>query len=51
MSALSGIAATPDGRRALGFSVLINGKNLAMPRSRALQDRIVLALLDHLDAG
>lgn len=50
VSALSGIAATPDGRRALGFSVLINGKGLAMPRSRRLQDRIVLALLDHLDA-
>ena len=51
VSALSGIAATPDGRRALGFSVLINGKNLVMPRSRRLQDRIVLALLAHLDAG
>jgi D-alanyl-D-alanine carboxypeptidase/D-alanyl-D-alanine-endopeptidase (penicillin-binding protein 4) len=51
VSALSGIAATPDGRRALGFSVLINGKNLAMTRSRRLQDRIVLALLAHLDAG
>lgn len=51
VSALSGIAATPDGRRALGFSVLINGKGLALPRSRRLQDRVVLALLGHLDAG
>lgn len=50
-SALSGIAATPDGRRALGFSVLVNGKKLALPRARRLQDRIVLALLDHLDAS
>ncbi|HEY8376633.1 MAG TPA: D-alanyl-D-alanine carboxypeptidase/D-alanyl-D-alanine-endopeptidase [Nannocystis sp.] len=51
VSALSGIAATPDGRRALGFSVLMNGKHLALPRSRRLQDRIVLTLLGHLDAG
>lgn len=51
VSALSGIAATADGRRALGFSVLVNGKGLALPRARRMQDRIVLALLGHLDAG
>lgn len=51
VSALSGLAATPDGRRALGFSVLINGRALPLDRSRRLQDRVVLALLGHLDGA
>lgn len=51
VSALSGLAATPDGRRALGFSVLINGRKLPLARSRRLQDKVVAALLGHLDQG
>lgn len=51
VSALTGLAATPDGRRALGFSILMNGKAQSARRSRALQDRVVLALLAHLDQG
>lgn len=49
VSALSGVVATPDGRRALGFSVLINDRRRPAAHSRALQDRIVLSLLAHLD--
>lgn len=51
VSALSGLAATPDGRRAFGFSVLINGKRLPLVRSRRLQDKVVLTLLEHLDGA
>ena len=49
VSALSGVAASADGRTALGFSVLINGGGPAVGHRR-LQDRVVLALLGHLDA-
>lgn len=47
-NALSGLVVSRDGRRALGFSILVNG---TMPHhsSRRLQDRIVMALVDHLD--
>ena len=45
------VAATPDGRRALGFSILVNGKKLPMARARRLQDQIVAALLGHLDGA
>jgi D-alanyl-D-alanine carboxypeptidase/D-alanyl-D-alanine-endopeptidase (penicillin-binding protein 4) len=48
VSALSGVAASADGRSALGFSVLINGDGPAT-RHRRVQDRVVLALLRHLD--
>ena len=48
VSALSGVAASADGRAALGFSVLINGGGAAKSHRR-LQDRVVLALLGHLD--
>lgn len=48
VSALSGVAASADGRSALGFSVLINGEGAAK-RHRRLQDRVVLTLLGHLD--
>ncbi len=48
VSALSGVAASADGRVALGFSVLINGRG-ASKNHRRLQDRVVLALLGHLD--
>jgi len=48
VSALSGVAATANGRAALGFSVLINGGGPAKGHRR-LQDRVVLALLGHLD--
>ena len=48
VSALSGVAASADGRAALGFSVLINGRGAAKGHRR-LQDRVVLALLGHLD--
>lgn len=48
VSALSGVAASADGRAALGFSVLINGGGAARGHRR-LQDRVVLALLGHLD--
>jgi D-alanyl-D-alanine carboxypeptidase/D-alanyl-D-alanine-endopeptidase (penicillin-binding protein 4) len=51
VSALSGLAATPDGRRALGFSILVNGKKLPTARARKLQDAIVAALLGHLDGA
>ncbi len=51
VSALSGLAASADGRRALGFSVLINGRKLPLDRSRRLQDRVVRALLEHLDGA
>ena len=50
VSALSGAAASPPGRAALGFSVLINGDGPARSHRR-LQDRVVLALLGHLDGG
>ncbi len=50
VSALSGVAASADGRAALGFSVLINGDGPARSHRR-LQDRVVLALLGHLDGG
>ncbi|MBK9756597.1 MAG: D-alanyl-D-alanine carboxypeptidase/D-alanyl-D-alanine-endopeptidase [Nannocystis sp.] len=48
VSALSGVAASADGRAALGFSVLINGDGPAT-HHRRVQDRVVLALLAHLD--
>jgi len=48
VSALSGVAASADGRAALGFSVLINGDGAAK-HHRRLQDRVVLTLLGHLD--
>jgi D-alanyl-D-alanine carboxypeptidase/D-alanyl-D-alanine-endopeptidase (penicillin-binding protein 4) len=48
VSALSGVVSSDDGRRTLGFSILVNGGDAA--RSRALQDRMVLAMLDELDA-
>ena len=48
VSALSGVAASADGRTALGFSVLINGDG-PQARHRRVQDRVVLALLKHLD--
>jgi D-alanyl-D-alanine carboxypeptidase/D-alanyl-D-alanine-endopeptidase (penicillin-binding protein 4) len=51
VSALSGLAATPDGRRSLGFSILVNGKRLPTARARRLQDEIVAALLGHLDGA
>jgi D-alanyl-D-alanine carboxypeptidase/D-alanyl-D-alanine-endopeptidase (penicillin-binding protein 4) len=50
VSALSGLAATADGRAALGFSILINGGDRPAQAHRRLQDRVVLALLGHLDA-
>jgi D-alanyl-D-alanine carboxypeptidase/D-alanyl-D-alanine-endopeptidase (penicillin-binding protein 4) len=50
VSALSGVAATADGRDALGFSILINGGDRPARSHRRLQDRVVLALLGHLDA-
>lgn len=48
VSALSGVAASADGRAALGFSVLINGEGPAQAHRR-VQDRVVLTLLGHLD--
>ncbi|MBL9103981.1 MAG: D-alanyl-D-alanine carboxypeptidase/D-alanyl-D-alanine-endopeptidase [Myxococcales bacterium] len=50
VSALSGVAASADGRDALGFSILINGGDRPARAHRRLQDRVVLALLGHLDA-
>ncbi len=50
VSALSGVAASPDGRDALGFSILINGGDRPARSHRRLQDAVVLTLLGHLDA-
>lgn len=50
VSALSGVAASPDGRDALGFSILINGGDRPARAHRRLQDAVVLTLLGHLDA-
>jgi len=48
VSALSGLVNTDDGRHALAFSILVNGRQ-DLARSRQLQDQIVLALVEHLD--
>lgn len=48
VSALSGIAGTGDER--LAFSILVNGR-LSTRRARALQDHIVVALLNDRDQG
>lgn len=50
VSALSGVAASADGRDLLGFSILINGGDRPARAHRRLQDRVVLTLLGHLDA-
>ncbi len=51
VSALSGVVATSDGGRALGFSVLMTGRARPAARSRQIQDLIALALLRYLDRG
>lgn len=48
VSALSGIVASEDGERMLGFSILVNGGDAAT--SRSLQDRMVLAMLANVDS-
>ena len=48
VSALSGIVASQDGERRLGFSILVNGGDAAT--SRSVQDRMVLAMLANVDA-
>jgi len=48
VGALSGIVASEDGSRRLAFSILVNG-GLDSKRTRLLQDRVVLALVDHVD--
>ena len=48
VSALTGVVASHDGHRRLGFSIVVNGP-LATDRSKRLQDQIVLALLDHVE--
>ncbi|MCB9568409.1 MAG: D-alanyl-D-alanine carboxypeptidase/D-alanyl-D-alanine-endopeptidase [Myxococcales bacterium] len=50
VSALSGVVTSDDGQRAIAFSILMNGRQ-DLERSRRLQDRLVLALVDHLDRG
>lgn len=47
VSTLSGVIATEDGERMVGFSILVNGAK-ADP-SRDLQDDIVMAVLHHVD--
>ena len=47
-SALSGLVTSRDGRRSLGFSILVNGR-LPSTSSRRLQDAMVMALVEHLD--
>lgn len=47
-SALSGLVTSRDGRRSLGFSILVNGE-LPSTSSRRLQDKMVMALVEHLD--
>ncbi len=49
VSALSGVVASEDGSRTLGFSILVNGGDAT--RSRALQDRMVLSMLAAVDHG
>ncbi|MEM6994478.1 MAG: D-alanyl-D-alanine carboxypeptidase/D-alanyl-D-alanine-endopeptidase [Myxococcota bacterium] len=46
-SALSGLVVSRDGQRAYGFSILVNG-SLPHHSSRRLQDRLVMALVEHL---
>jgi D-alanyl-D-alanine carboxypeptidase/D-alanyl-D-alanine-endopeptidase (penicillin-binding protein 4) len=46
-TALSGIIASADGRREVGFSILINGGHARS--NRALQDRIVASIVRRLD--
>jgi D-alanyl-D-alanine carboxypeptidase/D-alanyl-D-alanine-endopeptidase (penicillin-binding protein 4) len=48
VGALSGIVASEDGSRRLAFSILVNG-GLGSQRTRRIQDRVVLALVDHID--
>lgn len=48
VSALSGVVASRAGDRRIAFSILMNGRE--DPRqSRRIQDKVVLALVDHLD--
>ncbi len=47
VTALTGIAASKDGSRTLGFSILVNGRYAK--ESRATQDRAVAAMLAWLD--
>lgn len=46
-SALSGLVVSRDGQRRLGFSILVNG-TLTAGSSRRLQDRMVMAMVQHL---
>lgn len=48
-SALTGVAQTRSGEH-LGFSILVGGP-ISASRSRRLQDRVVMALVDHDGAG
>ncbi len=48
VSALSGLVTSEAGDRTLAFSILINGRQ-DLAASRRLQDRLVLALIDHVD--
>lgn len=45
--ALSGVVASQDGKRMLGFSILVNGGRAV--QNRALQDRMLLAMLAEID--
>ncbi len=47
VSALSGLVTSDTGDRTLAFSILINGRQ-DLAQSRRLQDRLVLAMLDHV---
>ena len=48
VSALSGLVTSEAGDRTLAFSILINGRQ-DLAASRRLQDRLVLAMIDHVD--